>query len=115
MTKILPSFDRMVEMAQKDPDALERLRQDHIAALIEKSPEAFRQRLRGLQFQFDVQRRTSKNPMDACIKASKMMHDSLSTLRDYLKDHESSLHSDSDLGQNIEQISADILPFRQPA
>jgi spore coat polysaccharide biosynthesis protein SpsF (cytidylyltransferase family) len=124
MTKKLPSFDRLVEMAKNDPEALERLRQEHVNALIDNSPETFKQRLRGIQFQLDAQRRTSQNPMESCIKASKMMHDSLANLRDYLKFHSVSEQKSpvANIVQRAEEEysrsnikSADILPFKQPA
>lgn len=89
MNKPLPSFERLREMAEKDPDALERLRQEHVKAAIEAAPEAYRQRLEGLQFQIDGQRRVSKNPMSSCINISKMMHDSLHKLRNYIEGEES--------------------------
>lgn len=88
MNKPLPSFERLREMAEKDPDALERLRQEHVKAAIEAAPEAYRQRLEGLQFQIDGQRRLSNNPMSSCITISKMMHDSLHKLRNYIEGEE---------------------------
>jgi hypothetical protein len=103
MNKPLPSFERLREMAEKDPDALERLRQEHVKAAIEAAPEAYRQRLEGLQFQIDGQRRLSKNPMSSCINISKMMHDSLHKLRNYIEGEESEI---------IEEIAeAKVLSF----
>ncbi len=84
MNKLLPSFERLREMAIQDPDALERLRQEYVEAIINKAPEAYRLRLEGLQFQIDGQRRLSKNPMSACINISKMMHESLYQLREFI-------------------------------
>lgn len=71
-------------MAKQDPDALERLRQQHVKAAIDNAPEAYRQRLAGLQFQIDGIRRTAKSPMASCIHISKMMHDSLHSLKSYI-------------------------------
>lgn len=81
----LPSFEKMREMAQNDPQALERLRQMHINKLIHQAPEHLRQRLQGLQFQIDATRRLSKNPMSSCLQISKMMHDSLQSLGTFIK------------------------------
>lgn len=81
MQKPLPSFEQLKEMAKTNPDALERLRQEHVRAAIDAAPEQYRQRLEGLQFQIDGQRRVCKNPLSACITISKMMHDSLHRLK----------------------------------
>jgi hypothetical protein len=84
VNKVLPSFERLREMAIQDPDALEGLRQEYVQAIIDKAPEAYRLRLKGLQFKIDGQRRLSKNPMSACINISKMMHESLNQLREFI-------------------------------
>ena len=85
MNKPLPSFEQLRELAEKDPDALERLRQEHVDELISNAPEEFQQRLRGLQFQIDGQVRIAKTPMAACLKISNMMHDSLHNMKDYIE------------------------------
>jgi hypothetical protein len=84
VNKVLPSFECLQEMAIQDPEALERLRQQHVAAAIKTAPEEYRSRLEGLQFQIDGQRRVSKNPMASCINISKMMHESLHKLRGFI-------------------------------
>lgn len=81
MQKPLPSFEQLKEMAKTNPDALERLRQEHVRAAIDAAPEQYRKRLEGLQFQIDGQRRVAKNSMSSCITISKMMHDSLHKLK----------------------------------
>ena len=85
MYKSLPSFEELRDMAQRDPEALERLRLEHVKATINSAPEAYRQRLSGLQFQIDGQRRLAKSPMAACLRISKMMHDSLHELKAYIE------------------------------
>ena len=77
----LPNFDELLRLAKEDPEALERLREDHIAHIIDNCPEQNKQRLRGLQFQIDAIRKTH-TPMGACLKISKMMHDKLFELRE---------------------------------
>lgn len=94
MNKPLPSFSRLRELAENDPDALERLRQQHVQAAIDAAPEEYRARLEGLQFQIDGQRRLAKNPMSSCINISKMMHDHLHKLKAVIE------------GQNEEQATA---------
>ena len=78
----LPDFDTLKHLAADNPDAFEALRQQHIDALIASAPATMQQRLRGLQFQIDAQRRLAKNPMGSCIRISRMMHDSFARLRE---------------------------------
>ncbi len=84
--KDLPEFDELMRLAKEDPEALERLRQEAIEDLISNAPEQHQRRLRGLQFQVDMERQKAKNPMDSCIKISRLMHDSFSKLRDTLNE-----------------------------
>ncbi|MEK9712596.1 MAG: DUF3135 domain-containing protein [Thalassolituus sp.] len=80
----MPSFDEMVRLAKHDPETLENIRLKLIEDTIAEAPESCHRRLRGLQFQIDMERRKAKNPMSACIRISKMMHDSLYTMRQTL-------------------------------
>lgn len=82
--KDLPDFDELVRLAKEDPEELERIRAEAVETLINKAPLESQRRLRGLQFQVDMERQKAKNPMDSCIRVSKMMHDSFNTLRDAL-------------------------------
>lgn len=87
MHKPLPSFERMLDMAKNNPEALERLRLEMVRDAINSAPEAYRQRLHGLQFQIDGQRLVSKNPMQACLEISRMMHESLHQLKNFIDGH----------------------------
>lgn len=107
MNTPLPSFARLRELAQQDPDALERLRQQHVKAAIEAAPEDYRKRLEGLQFQIDGQRRLAKSPMASCLTISKMMHDHLHKLKTVIEGQD-----------NVEQVEleeAKVLSFPQQA
>ncbi len=77
----LPDFDQLVKLAQEDPEALEALRKNLCEALIQQAPKSYHQRLRGLQFKIDMERRRAKTPMAACIKLSSLMQDSFYKLR----------------------------------
>jgi len=72
----LPDHKTLRELAENSPEQLEFILRANIAALIETTSGNHRRRLQGLQFQIDVQRQLAKNPMDSCIRISKMMHDS---------------------------------------
>ena len=73
----MPSFDELARLAKEEPENFEALRQQLIEAAIGEAPEDKQRRLRGLQFQVDMERRRSRTPMAACLGISKMMHDSL--------------------------------------
>ena len=107
MNKPLPSFARLRELAQQDPDALERIRQQHVKAAIEAAPEEYRKRLEGLQFQIDGQRRLAKSPMASCITISKMMHDQLHQLKAVIEGQ--------DDAPAVEVEEATVLRFPQQA
>lgn len=93
MKKPLPNFERMVEMAKNDPEALERLRLEMVRDAINDAPEEYRQRLHGLQFQIDGKRLLSKNPMQACIEISKMMHESLTEMKTFINGMDSDIET----------------------
>lgn len=82
----LPDFDTLRHMAEQDPDGLEDLRLQLVEQLISSAPEAYHRRLRGLQFQIDMERRKAGNPVAACIKLSAMMHNSFEELRHSLNE-----------------------------
>lgn len=70
-------FDRMMKMAKDDPEAFERLRQKMIDEVINEAPEANKRRLIGLQWRVDQERRLAKNPLNACIRISDLMWESV--------------------------------------
>ncbi|WP_022962336.1 DUF3135 domain-containing protein [Halopseudomonas pelagia] len=83
----LPSFDEMKIMALEQPEALENLRQLLTAELIKNAPPCRRRRLEGLAFVIEAERRKARNPMQACIRLSRMMLDSLVELKESLDMH----------------------------
>lgn len=84
--KDLPEFDVLREMAQNNPEQLEQLRVEMCDQLIQEAPAHVRRRLRGLQFQIDMERRRAKSSMAACIAISGMMHESFDRLRQVLNE-----------------------------
>ena len=69
-------FDTMTAIAKEDPVEFERLRQMAIDEFIESAPPEKRERLRGLQWRIDQERR-NRAPLSACLRISKMMWDHL--------------------------------------
>ncbi len=71
-------FEYWRELAATDAAAFEAARRHAIADLIESAPEERqRRRMQGLQWRIDRIRDTSPNAMDACLKISRMMWDSV--------------------------------------
>jgi len=103
----LPPFDELVKLAQSDPTRLENLRQQLVDTTISSAPQDIQRRLRGLQFQIDSQRQLASNPMSACIKISKMMHDRLFDLKEYIQPGDSAQASQ----QQEPAAEAAIIPF----
>ena len=100
----LPSFDTLAELAREKPDELERLRQSITRDVISSAPSHMQERLNGLQFQIDMERRRSPSAVSACVKLSSMMHQSLGQLREVLSNPEEFL-------RNQPQQLADVIDF----
>lgn len=84
--KELPNFDTLMDLASRDPDGLEHLRICLIRDFIDRAPDNQRQRLKGLQFTIDMERRKAKNPVQSCMRMSQMMHERVTDLCDSLND-----------------------------
>lgn len=80
MTSQLPDFEVLVEMAKKEPDKLEALRQKMVDEIIDDAADTARQRLMGLQFRIDMVRRKAANPLAATVKITEMMCESLADM-----------------------------------
>ncbi len=76
----LPDFDTLMRMAKEKPEDLENLLRNEVNKLISSAPDEHYNRLKGLQFQIDTQRMLAKNPVDSCVRISKMMNESFSDL-----------------------------------
>lgn len=100
----LPSFDTLAELARERPDELELLRQQITRDVISSAPSHMRERLNGLQFTIDMERRRSSCAVSACLKLSSMMNESLGELREALSNPEEFL-------RNKPLQQADILDF----
>jgi hypothetical protein len=74
-------FEEMVELARHQPELFEQKRTEMIESLIQQAPERLHQRLRGLQFRVDMERRRARHPMAACIRTYAMMWESFSRLQ----------------------------------
>jgi len=111
MSITLPEFEVLREMAENDPEGLERLRVELCDQLIQSAPEAYRRKLRGLQFRVDMERRRAKNPMAACIAISAMMHDSFDQLRQALNEAAGNASTTVGGSRRDSAMEAKVLPF----
>jgi hypothetical protein len=66
-------FDHWRELAKTDPEAFERKRREAVDAVINSAAPDFQQRLRGLQWRVDMERRRSANPTNSCLSIYNMM------------------------------------------
>jgi hypothetical protein len=102
---MLPSFDELMRLASQEPDKLEALRKNWVDQLITSAPELYQRRLRGLQFQIDMERERASNPVSSCVRISQMMHEGLANLRDVINQAE---------GETFDQkkpVPADVISF----
>ncbi|MCH9675513.1 MAG: DUF3135 domain-containing protein [Gammaproteobacteria bacterium] len=70
-------FDGWLNLARRDPDALEKRRRREIKRLISQAPVELRPRLEGLQWQIDIIRDRADTPLGACVEISEMMWDQI--------------------------------------
>ncbi|MEM9101080.1 MAG: DUF3135 domain-containing protein [Pseudomonadota bacterium] len=84
MTK-LPSFDELRKMAIESPEKLDELLERETAKIIEAAPAHLKERMNGLQFQIEAQRRISKNPVDRMVRIFRMMNESFFELNEALR------------------------------
>lgn len=70
-------FTDWSKLAISDLTAFESKRKQVIEDFIQSVPKARQHRLRCLQWRIDQTRKLSKNPMDACIKLSQLMMESV--------------------------------------
>ena len=69
------SFEYWSKLAKEDPALFEQKRSEALEAVISTAPVQMQQRLRGLQWRIDAERRTTKNPLSSCVKIYNMMWD----------------------------------------
>lgn len=74
-------FDEWMTLYKDDPDEFERRRTAMVNAVISQAPKDHQRRLNRLQFQVDMERRRTNNPLSSCLKISSMMRDKFDTLR----------------------------------
>ena len=110
-------FDHLLQLAQHDPEGFEAYRKARCDEVINQAPAQYQRRLRGIQFQIDMEREKASTPMASCVKISQMMHESfhqLSVALNELLETEGNLISPKIIEEvnKVDCKSADIVPFR---
>lgn len=77
-------FDAWANLFRDDPAEFERRREAILRKTIDSAPVEHRQRLDGLQFQIDMERRRSGSALGACLTLNSMMWASFFELREEL-------------------------------
>lgn len=106
-------FDEWMSLAHRDPEEFERRRLAAIENLIRNLPPARQQRLRGLQFRIDMERRRARTPMGACIKLSSMMWDALLGAHGLRASLSRLQSSDTQTSIPQKRSVAQVLPFQK--
>jgi hypothetical protein len=102
----LPSFDDLMSLYINEPARFDRLRERIIEDEIASARLKDQRRLRGIQFQIECIRTTSKTPLASCLKIQQLMHSSSRELISLLR-----FHSDPTYGQ-VERRS-ELYPAEQ--
>ena len=100
-------LDEWQRLAREDPSEFERRRQAAIESFISQAPAEHRDRLRGLQFRIDLERRRAKTALGAALRLQSMMWERFGQLGDAL----AALAMDT---PSTQPTAARILPFRKP-
>lgn len=82
-------FDLWAKMARENPERFEEMRRDAIEQTILSAPSQYQERLRRLQWRVDQERRLAGNPLNSCLRISKMMWEKFAGeggLMDHLED-----------------------------
>lgn len=67
------SLDKCIKLAQDNPEALEDYRKALVKQLINHADPGIQQRLKGIQFKIDMERRKAHTAMDSCLKLHCLM------------------------------------------
>ena len=78
-------FDTLRVLAERDEAALDALLQQELESLLASANPESSRRLRGLQFQIDCQKRLARNPVDRCVRLSRMLHARFNELQEALQ------------------------------
>ena len=107
------SFDECMKLAIEDPEAFENYRLEVLKKIMDRARPECQQRMKGIQFRVDMEKRKSRTPMATCIKLNEMMLDFLydeleSSVNRFLSKQKSII---AKMSKVDDKKSATILPF----
>ncbi|MCC6534575.1 MAG: DUF3135 domain-containing protein [Burkholderiales bacterium] len=79
-------FDRWAKLAKEDPAEFERRRDETLRAIIAAAPPQHRDRLQGLQFRLDLERKRAGSPLASCLRLNSLMWAGFHRLRKELNE-----------------------------
>ena len=101
-------FDAWAKLAKDDPAEFERKRERILRDAIDEAPPAFRQRLEGLQYALDLERKRSATPRASCVRMNSLMWVGFYRLRKQLM----ATAPDAARAQSEPRRSAQVIPLR---
>jgi len=105
----LPDFEALVALADKDPIAFERFRQQTCQQFIETLPNKHQHRLRAVQNRVEMELNRAKTPMAGLLRVSSMMHDSFYRLTIKLEQIDKLAHGELSSIQDPRSAPAEII------
>jgi hypothetical protein len=105
-------FETWSKLAREDPGEFERRRAQAIRTVIDARPE-LRQRLEGLQFRIDAERKLARTPLKACLRISTLMWNSFYDLKDGLDGLVSETRGEAPLPAISKPREAEVIPLRR--
>ena len=107
-------FDYWCNLAKKDPEAFEAARQEKINGYIEGiGSESTQERMRKLQWRVEMERKLSKNPMDAAIRIYDMMWESVGKNFEAIQELADHFKPQQDQESANKRKPAKVLKFKQ--
>jgi len=104
-----PNIDNLFSWAENQPDLLQQWLEQEVKDLIENAPVSHQDKLRGLQFKIEMEKRRAKNPLASCIAISNLMYESFYKLKIALADVD---YSNPYKPHKITENKAKVLPFK---
>lgn len=100
-------FEEWAALAREDGEAFENRRRQLIENMLAAAPERMQRRLRGLQFQIDLERERAVTPLGAAVRLNSMMWSSFADLRDALAGVSDTVPPQ----QRAPEAGAQLIPF----
>ncbi|MBR9789240.1 MAG: DUF3135 domain-containing protein [Vibrionaceae bacterium] len=91
----LPSFDKLMKMAQDDPEAFEQFRQDMVREMIEGASKSMQPRLWAQQSHIDRVINNCKNPHHTNVVLMNELQKQLMKFRDVLQGNQQAERADN--------------------